>query len=180
MADPEVFKLIPFKGKYTCKSSAGRITHLISVRKEGLVVEPGKEKELEEEDSEKMSCSVPSVDDTGCCNWTPQRAVEQDFLRKNPFISSFKHLWVYSFVALTAGVLVAVFAQQLFLIYMMVTTLFLLPLCTAITSYTPRLRRVSPNTLLSYRDNILGSVENISDLTWQELALLIQPNISIV
>ena len=115
-----------------------------------------------------------------CCNWTPQRAVEQDFLRKNPFVSSFKHLWPYSVLAVIAGVLVAVFAKQLFLIYIMLITLFLLPIYTAITSYTPKLKRVSPNTLLSYRDNILGSIENVSDLTWQELALLIQPSISII
>jgi uncharacterized membrane protein YdbT with pleckstrin-like domain len=116
-----------------------------------------------------------------CCNWTPQRAVEEEFRRKNPFLSSFKHLWAYSVVALIAGVLVAVFATDLLLIFIMLVTLLLLPVYTAITSYTTRLRRVSLDGLITYRDNLARSMDSlgsVGQLSWDELGLLTNPNVS--
>lgn len=66
--------------------------------------------------------------------WIPQRAVEDEFRNSNPFISSFHHLWGYSLFALVCGVLVVLFIPRAILILIMLTTLFLLPIYTGITS----------------------------------------------
>ncbi|XP_076461630.1 uncharacterized protein LOC143294091 [Babylonia areolata] len=72
--------------------------------------------------------------------WVPQRAVEEQFKRSNPFLSSFRHLWGYSAFAGVSGVLVAVFAMDAVLIFVMLGTLFLLPFYTGLTSLNPRLQ----------------------------------------
>lgn len=66
--------------------------------------------------------------------WIPQRAVEDEFRASNCFISSFKHLWGYSVFALICGIIIVLFFQQAVLLLALLTSLFILPLYTGVTS----------------------------------------------
>lgn len=77
--------------------------------------------------------------------WVPQRAVEDEFRQKNPFVSSFRHLWLFSLSA-TIITIVVIFLDRFavnrnYLMFTMIGTLFLLPLYTAITTMTPAILR---------------------------------------
>lgn len=77
--------------------------------------------------------------------WVPQRAVEEEFRQKNPFVSSFRHLWMFSLSAAIITVVV-VFLDRFavnrnYLMFTMIGTLFLLPLYTAVTTMTPAILR---------------------------------------
>ena len=66
----------------------------------------------------------------------PQRAVEEQFKKSNPFISSLQHLWGYMVVATVIGVLVGIFLPSALMIMAMLGTLFMLPFYTGFTSLT--------------------------------------------
>ncbi|KAK3096005.1 hypothetical protein FSP39_021889 [Pinctada imbricata] len=66
--------------------------------------------------------------------WVPQRTVEQEFHNCNAFVSSFKHLWGYSFCALICSILVLVLYMPGYLVVFMFATLVVLPLYTGFTS----------------------------------------------
>lgn len=74
------------------------------------------------------------------CTWVPQRSVEEEFRRSNPFISSIKHLWLYSIVSLACIVVVIIFLPSSMLLLCMLVTLCLLPLFTGFTSLTKKLK----------------------------------------
>jgi membrane glycosyltransferase len=66
--------------------------------------------------------------------WIPQRAVEDEFRASNCFISSFKHLWGYSVFAVLCGTIIVLFFQQAILLLALLTSLFILPFYTGVTS----------------------------------------------
>ena len=74
------------------------------------------------------------------CTWVPQRTVEEEFRKSNPFISSLKHLWFYSLLSLISIVLVILFLPSSMLLLCMLVTLCLLPLFAGFTSLTSRLK----------------------------------------
>ncbi|KAK7498448.1 hypothetical protein BaRGS_00010402 [Batillaria attramentaria] len=93
--------------------------------------------------------------------WVPQRAVEEEFKRSNPFWSSLVHLWGYSVFAVIAGVLVVLFAREAILGLVMLITLALLPLYTGFTSLSPKLR--SSRAIAQRRENLeQGAIATIA------------------
>lgn len=93
--------------------------------------------------------------------WVPQRAVEEEFKRSNPFLSSLVHLWGYSLFALIVGTLLVVFAREAFLGLVMLITLLLLPLYTGFTSLSPKLK--SSRAIAQRRENLeQGAIATIS------------------
>lgn len=66
--------------------------------------------------------------------WVPQRAVEEEFKKSNPFISSFRHLWGYSLFAIICCIVVMLFTENSVLIFPLLLTLLFLPLFTGFTS----------------------------------------------
>ncbi|KAK3593052.1 hypothetical protein CHS0354_007838 [Potamilus streckersoni] len=73
-------------------------------------------------------------------HWVPQRTVEEEFKKSNPLLSSFRHLWGYSLLAMVLGVLVVLFFQEAVLLLVMIATLFCLPFFTSATSLKVQLR----------------------------------------
>lgn len=73
------------------------------------------------------------------CKWVPQRSVEEHFKKNNPFLSSLKHLWLYSVISLIAIILLALFQPDSHLLFFLLATLCLLPLFTGFTSLTSKL-----------------------------------------
>ncbi|KAL3863253.1 hypothetical protein ACJMK2_005018 [Sinanodonta woodiana] len=95
--------------------------------------------------------------------WIPQRSVEEDFKNSNPFISSLKHLWGYSLLALIASILVGLFFKEAILIFFMFGTLFLLPFFTGFTSLSPNFKcSCRRQTHDMYRENITDGLQAIS------------------
>lgn len=89
--------------------------------------------------------------------WVPQRVVEDEFRKSNPFVSSFKHLWGYSLFALITGILVILFIEHAAMALFMVATLFVLPIYTGFTSlkahFEPcRSRKVKPAETLPHQE----------------------------
>ncbi|GAB1607584.1 uncharacterized protein LOC115219904, partial [Argonauta hians] len=70
------------------------------------------------------------------CKWVPQRSVEEEFKTRNPFISSLKHLWMYSLLAAIAIPLIVIFTPSASLMLFMLGTLLILPLYAGMTSLT--------------------------------------------
>jgi hypothetical protein len=92
-------------------------------------------------------------------NWTPQRAVEEELRRRNPFVVSFKHLWGYSVGALLATLFFSlVLGQNHFVFFFMLTTLFILPLYTGMTSYTLDLRIPPADVKWSSKEHVANIV----------------------
>lgn len=73
---------------------------------------------------------------TNNTHWIPQSAVEEEFKRSNHFVSAFRHLWGYSLFSVISVALVFVFIGHRFLFLFMATTVFLLPIFTAVTSHS--------------------------------------------
>ena len=99
--------------------------------------------------------------------WVPQRAVEQEFHDCNAFVSSFKHLWGYSFTALIGSILVLVFYRQGYLVLVMFFTLIILPLYTGFTSlplgfasrYRPQVEDIETGMANAQRRNAYRSFD---------------------
>lgn len=80
------------------------------------------------------------------CHWVPQRTIENEFMSKNPFLTSFRHLGGYTIFAIAMGAFAIwyhlAFGDWIFLILVMLSTLVVLPMYTGITSlpakFTPR------------------------------------------
>ncbi|KAL3865117.1 hypothetical protein ACJMK2_006746 [Sinanodonta woodiana] len=72
-------------------------------------------------------------------HWVPQRTIEEEFKKSNPLLSSFRHLWGYSLLAMVIGVLVVLFVQYALLLLVMLVTLFCLPIFTGVTSLKTQL-----------------------------------------
>ena len=93
--------------------------------------------------------------------WIPQRAVEEDFKKSNPFVSSLKHLWGYSVFSVICAFIVGFFVPDGYLILFMLITLFFLPLYTGFTSLTTDLKS-SRSLSEQYRQNLETGISIIS------------------
>ena len=103
--------------------------------------------------------------------WVPQRSVEEEFRQNNPFWSSLKHLWGYSIFAVLCSVLVLFFLKESSLVFVMLGTLFFLPIFSGFTSlplnfwdntgskYTPN---VNVATSVASSDGVYTSLGTIS------------------
>ncbi|ESO91079.1 hypothetical protein LOTGIDRAFT_163607 [Lottia gigantea] len=116
--------------------------------------------------------------------WVPQRAVEEDFKKSNPFLSSLKHLWGYTLFSSFFTVLVILFMPDSVLILVMFGTCILLPFYTGFTSLTLDLK--SSRSLENQRNNLeIGvstiaqpdvKVGNIRPLTYTNIAVPTAPH----
>eukprot|EP00928_Gymnodinium_smaydae_P048292 TRINITY_DN3227_c0_g2_i1.p1 TRINITY_DN3227_c0_g2~~TRINITY_DN3227_c0_g2_i1.p1 ORF type:complete len:2828 (-),score=613.09 TRINITY_DN3227_c0_g2_i1:118-8028(-) len=81
---------------------------------------------------------------TGNAMWVPQRAVEEDFEKENPFLLSLSYLWYYPCFAAVSGILVSTFLRESIFIMWMLGTLFTLPLYAGFTAIkTPQTTDIS-------------------------------------
>eukprot|EP00927_Polykrikos_kofoidii_P043634 TRINITY_DN37712_c0_g1_i1.p1 TRINITY_DN37712_c0_g1~~TRINITY_DN37712_c0_g1_i1.p1 ORF type:complete len:2828 (+),score=530.43 TRINITY_DN37712_c0_g1_i1:139-8622(+) len=92
---------------------------------------------------------------TGNALWIPQRAVEEEFEKSNPFIFSLNYLWYYPCFAVVAGALVAALIPEGIFIMWMLGTLFTLPLYAGFTAL---------------RTNVPNKPEDDDDLVEKSLA----------
>jgi len=65
---------------------------------------------------------------TGNARWIPQRAVEEEFEKSNPFVFSLNYLWYYPCFAVFAGIIVSNLIPDGIFIMWMLGTLFTLQL----------------------------------------------------
>ncbi|KAH3787215.1 hypothetical protein DPMN_165335 [Dreissena polymorpha] len=103
-------------------------------------------------------------------NWVPQRAVEEDFKRCNPFLACFKHLWGYSVFSLVAGVLVVIFLERASLLLALLIPTVVLPIYAGITSLTTGFKRCKPSSKSAHinvvsEPNMYNSIGNTSGPT---------------
>lgn len=75
---------------------------------------------------------------TGNARWVPQSAVEEDFERSNPFISSLQYLWYYPIFAVLTGMLVTALMPESIFIMWMLGTLLTLPFYAGFTAIKTR------------------------------------------
>jgi len=75
---------------------------------------------------------------TGNARWVPQRAVEEEFEKRNPFLYSLKFLWYYPCFALLAGIIVSNLIPDGVFVMWMLGTLFTLPLYAGFTALKTR------------------------------------------
>ncbi|XP_014787870.1 glucans biosynthesis glucosyltransferase H, partial [Octopus bimaculoides] len=99
------------------------------------------------------------------CKWIPQRSIEEEFKNCNPFLSSLKHLWMYSLLAAVVAPVVVIFVPSSSIILCMLITLFLLPLFTGLTSLTMDLkssRSVISTSKQHLQVSVLGSTSSLT------------------
>ena len=117
---------------------------------------------------------------SGAETWVPQQTVEQEFRRRNPFISSFKHLWGYSLTATIGGLLVVLFYIHAFLLLFLFATVIVLPVFTAVTSL-PLKVKVKPRKSRKVKDLSNGhaqgksNISTISTFTYSKSEMSIMP-----
>ncbi|GAB1607585.1 uncharacterized protein LOC115219941 [Argonauta hians] len=99
------------------------------------------------------------------CKWVPQRSVEEEFKKGNPFLFSLKHLWVYSFLGAASTPVVLIFSPSSSLILCMLITLFLLPLFTGVTSLTTGLKSSQSLVSTPKQPTEVSIIETSSTLT---------------
>lgn len=71
---------------------------------------------------------------TGNAMWVPQRAVEDEFKKCNPFLFSLRYLWQYLAFAVVCGLCVMYLVPQALFIMILLGTLFQLPIYAGFTS----------------------------------------------
>ncbi|XP_070537034.1 uncharacterized protein [Ptychodera flava] len=79
--------------------------------------------------------------------WIPQRTVEEDFMKSNVFISSFKYLWGYSVFSAAVMMIIFLLKSRDLWILSLLFSLLTLPLFTAVTALRPYAKNTESNAV---------------------------------